>query len=586
MAADKDRRPTSLPQDVASCHAMLEGVLQSLSEKDKRISELEGIVDQLIRERYGRKSERYDPNQLAFFDPQAQDDSSVAEAPSEEETAPSKKRRRGGKGRRRLDPNARREQRIHRLRDDQKECPKCGSALTIVLVDGILCWAYRPAEIYGIQHVHEKGFCNCCNEHVQLADKPPQMINKGAADASLLSHLTTSKQGDHLPLYRYEEISLRNGWWIPRSTQAGWLYQTAVTAVILYAWMAIRILQGKLIGTDATGVPVLDPGAGQVRKGTIWTYCGQQEVCPYLIYDYWPTGEGEAPRRFLDGYEGYLQADAASVFDQLFLQGPILEVACAAHMRRYFYKARHTAPRVAHRALVYFRQLYMLERELANASIADRSRQRRARALPLLDEFKRWLDSLARTVVPKTEIATAVGYSLNQWEAFVRYCDEGWLMIDNTRSERALRPIAIGRSNWMFFGSDGGGHTGAILYSLVASCKANRVHPYHYLEDVYTRLPMVREHASLLPLLQEACAGVRFRDGTAPNMGSMQSPLEYLRVLKDHPRPLIELMRDPSRLDRSIIDELTELLHDRWHDAHPQYHLEINRKTRLVGDAA
>ena len=120
-------------------------------------------------------------------------------------------------------PNARRVQRIHRLREDQKQCPKCGAVLTIALVEGKLCWAYQPAEIFGVQHLHEKGFCNCCHEHVQLADQPPAMIEKGAADASLLAHLTTSKQGDHLPLYRYEEISLRNGWWIPRSTQAGWL---------------------------------------------------------------------------------------------------------------------------------------------------------------------------------------------------------------------------------------------------------------------------------------------------------------------------------------------------------------------------
>jgi hypothetical protein len=138
----------------------------------------------------------------------------------------------------------------------------------------------------------------------------------------------------------------------------------------------------------------------------------------------------------------------------------------------------------------------------------------------------------------------------------------------------------------MFFGSDGGGHTGAILYSLVASCKANRVHPYHYLEDVYTRLPMVRQHASLLLLLQQACGEVRFTDGTRPNLETMQSPLDYLRVLKDHPRPLIELMRDPSGLDDSIVEELTQLLPDRWHDAHPQFHLEINRKTRLVGEVA
>ena len=584
MPADQDAHPTSFPQDIAACHAMLQGVFQSLAEKDKRIGQLEAIVEQLIHQQRGHKSERYDPRQFTLFEPDSGEDSSVAE-PSEEQTPPPAKRR-GGTGRRRLDPKARRVQRIHRLQEDQKHCTKCGSALTITVVEGKLCWAYQPAEIYGIQHLHEKGFCNGCHEQVQQADKPPEMIEKGAADASLLAHLTTSKQGDHLPLYRYEEISLRNGWWIPRSTQAGWLRQTAVTAVILYAWMASRILEGKLIGTDATGASVLDPGAGEVRKGTIWTYCGQREVCPYLIYDYWPTGEGDAPRRFLQGYKGYLQADAASVFDQLFRQGTVLEVACGAHMRRYFYKARHSAPLEAHRALGYFRQLYLLERELAEVSHEDRCAERRIRALPLLEKFKSWLDELAPQVVPKTELATAVGYALNQWEAFVRYCEEGWLIIDNTRSERALRPIAIGRNNWLFFGNDGGGHTGAILYSLVASCKANRVHPYAYLKDVYERLPKIREHASMLPLFRKACAEVRFADGSRPNLGVFPSSLDCLRVLKNHPRPLIELMRTPSQLDRSIVDELTALLPDRWHATHPEFHLEINRKTRLVGDAS
>ncbi len=584
MSAEQDAVPTSFPQDIASCHAMLAGVMQSLAERERRIGELEDIIDTLIRERYGRKSERYDPDQLALF--QIQNEEPVADAPTEDAPPQPPKGRRGGGGRRRLDPNARREKRLHRLRDDQKQCPKCGAVLTIAIVEGKLCWAYQPAEIFGVQHLHEKAFCNCCHEHVQIADMPPSMIAKGAADASLLSHLTTSKQGDHLPLYRYEEISLRNGWWIPRSTQAGWLRQTAITAVLLYAWMASRILQGKLIGTDATGVPVLEPGAGRVRKGTVWTYCGQQEVCPYLIYDYWPTGEGEAPRTFLQGYEGYLQADAASVFDQVFLRGLVSEVACGAHMRRYFYKARFSAPHEAHRGLGYFRQLYMLERELADASTEERRAQRQRRAMPLLQTFKAWLDELAPVVVPKTEIATAVGYALNQWEAFCRYCDEGWLLIDNTRSERALRPIAIGRSNWMFFGSDGGGHTGAVLYSLVASSKANRVHPYHYLKDVYERLPAVREQASLLPLLRDACQQVRLTDGTCPNLGTLPTALDCLRVLKDRPHPLIEVMRDPSHLDSSIVTELTALLPDRWHDAHPEYHLEINRKTRLVGEVA
>ena len=187
-----------------------------------------------------------------------------------------RKKRRGGTGRRRLNKNCRREKRIHRLREDQKCCAKCGAPLVIVLVKGPNSGVTVQSEIFGLIHMHEKGFCNCCHDHVVVADKPPQMIEKGAADASLLAHLTTSKQGDHLPLYRYEEISLRSGWWIPRSTQVGWLYQTSLTAVILYAWMASRVLNGRLINTDATGAPVLEPGAVKFRKERCGSIAGSR----------------------------------------------------------------------------------------------------------------------------------------------------------------------------------------------------------------------------------------------------------------------------------------------------------------------
>lgn len=373
---------------------MLEGLLESLAERDQRIEELEESIDRFLRERLCPKSERYDPSQQKLFAIDG-DGAAVAEPPPEKPRTPPKKRG-GGTGRRMLDPNAEREEKIHRLRDDQKICPSCQAALTIRLVKGCLRWAYRPAKIFGVQHLLEQGFCNCCHCHVVTADAPPEMIDKGAADATLLAHLTTSKQGDHLPLYRYEEISLRHGWWIPRSTQAGWLYQTSLTAVLLYAWLASRVLNGRLINTDATGTPVLEPGSGHVQKGTVWVYCGQPEVCPYMIYDYSRTGEGEAPRRFLEGYQGYLQADAASVFDRLYAQGTIYEVACGAHMRRYFYKARFIAPLEAHRALLYFRQLYMLERALADKTNEQRRAARRELAVPILAEFKTWLDLQSR----------------------------------------------------------------------------------------------------------------------------------------------------------------------------------------------
>lgn len=589
MSVNQDTAAASLPDDVASCHEMLQGLAQTLQERDRRIAELEAAMDALIRQRYAPKRERYvDPDQQLLFDEPGE----IAEPPepsdgeSSNDDSSGKTKRRGGKGRRLLDENVPREDLLHKLTAEQKVCPKCDAPLVIVLVDGLLQWAHRPAEIYGIQHVHEKGFCQCCHEHVVVADKPPQMIEKGAADASLLAHLTTSNKGDHLPTYRYEEISLRHGWWLPRSTQVGWMTQTAVTAVILYSWMVSRLLKGKLLGTDATGVRVLEPGTGQAQKGTVWVYCGQQEVCPYLVYEYTRGGDGEAPRRFLDGYAGYLQADAASVFDQLYRGGTIFEVACGAHMRRYFYKARHSAPLEAHRALVYFRQLYMLERELAGAADDERRALRQQRAMPILDEFKAWLDELAPVVVPKTEIAAAVTYALNQWDAFVRYCEHGWLLIDNTRSEQALRPIAVGRNNWLFFGSDNGGRTGAILYSLVCSAKANRVHPYFYLEDVYRRLPMIRQQESLLPVLKDACTQVELADGTRPRLELMDSPLDYLRVLKDHPRPLIERMRDDSQLAPTLVAELDALLPDRWLAEHPEAYLEINRRTRIVGEAA
>ena len=446
MSSNQETAAVSLPNDVTSCHEIIKGLLASLDEKDQRIANLEAAMDALIRERYAPKRERYvDPDQQLLFGEPGE----IAEPPepSDEDNDDSsgKKKRGGGKGRRLLDKNVPCEEQHHNLTDEQKLCPKCDAPLVIVLVNGLLQWAHRPAEIYGIQHVHEKGFCQCCHEHVVVADKPPQMIEKGAADASLLAHLTTSNKGDHLPTYRYEEISLRHGWWLPRSTQVGWLTRTAVTAVILYSWMASRALKGELLGTDATGVRVLEPGTGQAQKGTVWVYCGQREVCPYLVYEYTRGGDGEAPRRFLDGYAGYLQADAASVFDQFYRGGTIFEVACGAHMRRYFYKARHSAPLEAHRALVYFRQLYMLERELAAVSDDERRAMRHEQALPILDEFKAWLDELAPVVVPKTEIAAAVTYALNQWDPFVRYCDQGWLLIDNTRSRASPAPDRRGK---------------------------------------------------------------------------------------------------------------------------------------------
>ncbi|NLS96381.1 MAG: hypothetical protein GXX96_29945 [Planctomycetaceae bacterium] len=227
MSASQDTAAVSLPDDLGSCHEMLQDLARTLCERDRRIAELEAAMEALINQRYAPKRERYaDPDQRLLFGEPGEIAESSGSPDEDNDDSSGKKKRRGGKGRRLLDENVSREDLVHKLTDEQKVCPKCGAPLVIVLVNGLLQWAHRPAEIYGIQHVHEKGFCQCCHEHVVVADKPPQMIEKGAADASLLAHLTTSNKGDHLPTYRYEEISLRHGWWLPRSTQVGWLTQS------------------------------------------------------------------------------------------------------------------------------------------------------------------------------------------------------------------------------------------------------------------------------------------------------------------------------------------------------------------------
>ncbi len=253
-------------------------------------------------------------------------------------------------------------------------------------------------------------------------------------------------------------------------------------------------------------------------------------------------------------------------------------------MRRYFFDAKLGAPVRANVALAYFRRLYLIERELKGRPADERLSVRRSTCLPLLAEFKEWIDEQAQSALPASDIGRALRYAQNHWEAFVRYCDEGWLIIDNTRSERALRTIVVGRHNWLFYGSDAGGRTGAILSTLVGSAKANQVSTYAYLKDVFERLPCVRQHASLLPLLVSACERVRLPDGTAPNMAPLEDPIDYLRVLKDYPRVLVDQMQRQSLPD-DLAAELDSLLPDRWLQAHPEHFLPINRRTRLVGDS-
>ena len=220
----------------------------------------------------------------------------------------------------------------------------------------------------------------------------------------------------------------------------------------------------------------------------LWVYIGGPDH-EHTVFDYTQTRERAGPEEFLQGFEGYLQADAYSAYDQIYSKMSILEVGCWAHARRKFFEASNGPQAGAFTAIVFVRQLYQIE-NLAKDFSADQRRDfRQKHSVPVLNAFKQWLDEQEQLVRPKSLLGDAIGYALRQWEALKRYTEDGHLEIDNNRSERALRSIAIGRKNWMFLGNDDSGRRSAVIYSLIVSCKSLDVDPFVYLRDVLTRLP-------------------------------------------------------------------------------------------------
>jgi hypothetical protein len=330
------------------------------------------------------------------------------------------------------------------------------------------------------------------------APKPAQPLERGLPGPGLLAHVIVSKYGDHLPLYRLEHIFGRWGVSLPRQTLCGWLAASAALLRPLYQLLVQEVLQAWVLGTDDTPVPVQDPGRGQTRSGRVWVYVGDV-FHPYVVYDYTPNREQAGPQRFLEGYLGYVQADAYAGYDALYATGRIVEVGCWAHARRKFYEAQATDPGRSLYVLGVIRQLYQVERQ-ADDQIARRRlcredgwwlrlRPRQERAVPLLTRLCQWLHEQRDQVLPKSPMGEAIGYACNHWAALQRYASQGYLAIDNNAAERALRAIAVGRKNYLFFGSDGGGTTAAVLYSFVQTCKGLGIEPWRYLRDVLEHLP-------------------------------------------------------------------------------------------------
>ncbi len=332
---------------------------------------------------------------------------------------------------------------------------------------------------------------------LSTAPLPLEGVPRCLAAPGLLAHVILSKFGDHLPLYRQEQIFARQGVPLKRSTLCDWLKQSADLVRPLYELLHSDIKKSQVIGSDDTPVTVQSRGVRASHQGRVWVYLGDTDH-PYTVYDYSPDRKQERPQDFLKGYQGFLQADAYSGYDQLYAGGKIVEVGCWAHVRRKFFEAQTTDAARASYVLGVIRQLYAVEKkatqqsEDAGLSLAEswqlRQRLRQEESVPLLTSLRQWLEQERGGVLPKSPMGEAITYALNQWQALERYTTQGYLAIDNNAAEGACA-VAVGRKNYLFFGSDGGGETAAVLYSLVQTCKRLGIEPWRYLRDVLQRLP-------------------------------------------------------------------------------------------------
>jgi len=374
---------------------------------------------------------------------------------------------------------------------EQTVC-SCGCAMKRIGEDVSEKLDYIPGVVQVERHIRGKWACAKCQTLIQ-APVPAQVIDKGLPTAGLLAQVLVAKYSDHQPLYRQEGIFERAGVAIPRSTLAQWVGACGVRLQPLVDALRTVLLERLVLHADETPVAMLKPGNGKTHRAYIWSYSSTQfDSMHAVVYDFAESRAAAHPRQFLEGWSGKLVCDDYAGYKGLFAAG-VTEVGCLAHARRKFNDLwiNHQST-TAEEALKLFGGLYDVERQARELSAEERQRIRQLQSRPIADKFRQWLLLHRQKATDGTAIAKAIDYSLGRWEALTRFVDDGTLPIDNNWVENRIRPIALGRSNWLFAGSLRAGKRAAAIMSLIQSARLNGHDPYRYLKDVMERLPTQR----------------------------------------------------------------------------------------------
>jgi len=478
----------NLPSDVDLLHRLVREMASIVESRDGEIERLQSIIKKLQRAQFGRRSERLDPDQLALaLEDLDGDIARIQESRPGVEKQPSER------------PSHRKPLPDHLPREDvlldigDAVCACCGGALHAMgeSVSEMLDWV--PAQLRVIRITRPKYACRVC-ETVAQAPAPERLIAGGLATPALLTQVLVSKYCDHTPLYRQSQIFARHGVDLARSTLAGWVGGACWWLEALHERLCKNVFASDHLFADDTPVPVLDPGRGRTKTGRLWVYSREQRPWagpepPAAVYLFAPDRKAERPASHLERFKGVLHVDGYAGFERLAANGDIVLAACWAHTRRKFYEvAEATGSPMAAEALRRIGEIYAVEAEARGQSPPHRLAARRGRSKPAVEALRVWLEAQLPRIPGRSSLAEAIRYALSRWDGLTRFLHDGRVELDTNPVERAIRPVALGRKNHLFAGSDGGGDRWAIVCSLIETCKLNGVEPYAYIADVLQRM--------------------------------------------------------------------------------------------------
>ena len=483
----------TLPTDPETLRAFATRLQAELYAKTLHIEKLKAELALLKRARYGRSSERIEQLELLIGELEADEAQHEASEPA---TAPDKPRSTSlpPRGRQPLPAHLPRERVEH---EAACACPACGSTrLSRIGTDERELLEYVPSHFKVVVHVRPKLSCRQC-ETITQPPLPSLPIERGRPGPALLAHVLVAKYCDHLPLYRQSGIYARAGVELDRSTLADWVGQSAALLAPLAEAITRHVKLGEALHADDTPVPVLDPGRQRTKTGRLWVLVRDERPWdgpppPAVSYLYSPDRKGEHAQALLDGCRGFLHADGYAGFNRLYEpigRAPLAEIGCWAHARRKLYDV-HAATNspLAREALERIGQLFAIEAEINGHASTRRQAARQERSQPLLDELRGFLERALEQISKKSSLAGAIRYSLARWPVLCRFTTDGRLEMTNNAAERAIRPLALGRKNWLFAGSDDGGRRAATIYTITQTATLNDLDPEAYLRDILARI--------------------------------------------------------------------------------------------------